>query len=215
MRIKIILSLLLFSGFAIHGSAQNMREDSIRKSNFLLKGTLVDFNFLSLPNLSLGLEFDVSPDWSIDLGLGYIYESIDEKTPARGFRFHNKFHQTVTEKLGTRSAVSLGYYYTHVFLNDYLLHEQSIRGSLYNKYIRRKYSKERYGITAEFMVQRQFPNTNWFLEMNVGMMVSRYRTLVPTGVIQRDFRNGLFYGKDKVVPSPTFKLKLGYLFFGN
>jgi len=208
-RIGLLTSLLVCSSLFLCG--QGNITDTLRHPSLRIKGTLFDMSYFSLPYAGAGVEFDLSKDWTLDIGAGYIYKSVDENINANGFRLHSKFNQTLDQRRNNRGAISVGVYYTHAFLNGYLLHQKTMRGSTYNEYLKRNYSKQRYGVTLEWINQFRIPDTQWFFEIGIGAMLSRFKTITPSDVTQQDFRNGLFYGKKIAVPSPIFKVKMGYM----
>lgn len=204
MRTKqLLFTLILF--ICTKTNAQQIDTSSIR-----LKLAIAEATSLSMPNITAGIEIPLDSKKSIELGGGYIYHSIDENIPARGYNTYAKFHKYYKTKRGrTKQGYGIGGFYSKAHLKGNLLYNDNN----FYYYKKTEYQKERVGIYTEYRVQRTFPS-KLFIELNAGVGFTHFSTSYNApDVIQTDFRNGFVYGEVLNIPVPIFQLKIGFNIF--
>ena len=167
---------------------------------------------LGSKSLVLNLAVDAKLKHTFDFGVGYIYRSYDEGVSARGYSWLINYKKWVRRRDDIDLGYSLGYEYQKATINDFLLVGKTLGGLNFGEYQNVVHQKYRHAYKASWILNQSL-GAKWFLGLTGGVKIVSFITETPHTVIQQDFRNGLFYGKNMVVPAPEFSISVGYKIF--
>lgn len=175
-----------------------------------IKGTLLNANFFSMPNLNLELEyfFGEKKDMSLETGAGLIYYSFDENDPALGYKINQKINYLYHKGKKVTQGVGININYASFKVNTLLLTEVSTSNSSYSKYKKLPLYKKRYGGNIEYQIRS---HDKLFIEANAGIGIMYYMAESRSSqVIQGAYRNGVFYINHFPMINPIIRVKIGY-----
>lgn len=178
-----------------------------------VKVTAIDLQHIYLKNIKAGFEYrKLNSNSGVEIELGYTYYSKEDKLATNGYFASASYNFYVKEYLHHRFVFKLAPFYQCLYMNGYLKYEgHAPFFTDYFEYRKTKYTKERYGISLIRSFQVNV-TSRILLEFNVGSGVIVYRTHVPSDVVQKTYRNGVFGGKDYIAPNIIGSIKVGYSF---
>lgn len=218
MKIKCFCFLLLQIAINTYSQQPILAKPSQKNEivpRYKLKLNFFDQSVFSMPCIKVHNEFLIGGETNyhynyVSADIGYNYYSADEAIKAKGLYTGLRFNHYVPGYSKVIKCISLGIFYQHSVLRDYLKTTSSYPGlgTIY-EYQRMKFQKERYGANLEIL--KQYPIFNQiFIELGGSMGVISMETITPEKVTQTTFVNGVSYNKKVVLPTIGFSLKVGY-----
>ncbi|MEZ4804746.1 MAG: hypothetical protein R2852_04480 [Bacteroidia bacterium] len=202
-----ILSVLLLTN-KLNGQVLDISQKRHR-----IKASLVELSHLYLYTVKCGYEYKIlNSRRALETELGYTFYSREDSTKARGYYIGLSYNQYSSKYGRSYFVFKTNPYYHRINMNHYLRYDNDLPDfGKYYDYSKTKYHKERIGVNMLFCWQHAF-SRRIFTELNSGLGLVFFRTVVPNGVTQESFRNGSYRKKETVAPTFILALKIGYAF---
>lgn len=211
---KLMLYILLLLTHVAHGSVTI----SSARTRYNVKINLFDLTQIYNNSARISLEYTpLTRNYSLEPELGYFFFSREDEIRCRGL--HTALSAGINAVM-TKFIFGLRLqpFYDKIYMDGYLKYDTEYH--TFYEYRKTRYVKERYGInfiqSGMFQLSKRIA-----LELNLGLGIIHYTTLVPDKVVQKHYNNGYSTNDRFLVPTDTRKftstnlitvLKLGYRF---
>ncbi len=197
--------------FSLYGNADsNTLKPHI--SNLSLR--VLDFSTLVFPEIPIqaNLAIDKERKNNLILGAGYLFYALNENVKMNGIAWSADYYRMVRNENKTEQGWAIGYENQLAYFNNYILVQKNIQAFEYLEYEKTKYQKRRNIYRINWKIKHELIN-DFFIQTGFGFKLIDFKTILPENVVQKDFRNNLFYtNKNGFYPFFDLSLNVGYQF---